>query len=84
MEEQREMESDFGAGQPPQESVKIDSEGRSAARKNRGGKTNLEEEEDFLALLHGSDPVKIEINRLENEVRGILLRLSIASPSLIY
>lgn len=26
--------------------------------------------EDLLNLLHGSDPVKVELNRLENEVRG--------------
>lgn len=28
------------------------------------------ETEDLLNLLHGSDPVKVELNRLENEVRG--------------
>lgn len=28
------------------------------------------ETEDLLSLLHGSDPVKVELNRLENEVRG--------------
>lgn len=37
------------------------------------------ETEDFINLLHGSDPVKVELNRLENEVRGAvsgyLLRL---------
>ncbi|GMP85882.1 hypothetical protein CsSME_00038878 [Camellia sinensis var. sinensis] len=26
--------------------------------------------DEFLNLLHGSDPVKVELNRLENEVRG--------------
>lgn len=26
--------------------------------------------EEFINLLHGSDPVKVELNRLENEVRG--------------
>ena len=25
---------------------------------------------EFITLLHGSDPVKLELNRLENEVRG--------------
>ena len=24
----------------------------------------------FMNLLHGSDPLKVELNRLENEVRG--------------
>lgn len=28
------------------------------------------EADDFINLLHGSDPVKVELNRLENEVRG--------------
>ncbi|KAJ7518381.1 hypothetical protein O6H91_21G066200 [Diphasiastrum complanatum] len=27
------------------------------------------ETEDFMNLLHGSDPIKVELNRLENEVR---------------
>lgn len=26
--------------------------------------------DEFLNLLHGSDPVKLELNRLENELRG--------------
>lgn len=26
--------------------------------------------DEFFNLMHGSDPVKIELNRLENEVRG--------------
>ncbi|KAI8000439.1 Microtubule-associated protein 70-1 [Camellia lanceoleosa] len=26
--------------------------------------------DEFLNLLHGSDPVKVELNRLENKVRG--------------
>ena len=28
------------------------------------------EAEDIINLLHGSDPVRVELNRLENEVRG--------------
>ena len=28
------------------------------------------EVEDVINLLHGSDPVRVELNRLENEVRG--------------
>lgn len=27
--------------------------------------------DEFMNLLHGSDPVKLELNRLENEVRGL-------------
>lgn len=26
---------------------------------------------EFITLLHGSDPVRVELSRLENEVRGI-------------
>jgi hypothetical protein len=28
--------------------------------------------DELLALMHGSDPVKVELNRLENEARGEL------------
>ncbi|KAJ6809498.1 microtubule-associated protein 70-2-like isoform X2 [Iris pallida] len=37
-------------------------------RRRPSTKLNLEAEE-FMNLLHGSDPVKVELNRLENEVR---------------
>ncbi|ONK78818.1 uncharacterized protein A4U43_C02F22750 [Asparagus officinalis] len=37
-------------------------------KKNLGKRSSLEEE-DFLNLLHGSDPVKIELDRLQNEVK---------------
>lgn len=30
--------------------------------------------DEFMNLLHGSDPVKVELNRLENEVRGAKMR----------
>jgi hypothetical protein len=33
---------------------------------SRGGS----EVDDIITLLHGSDPVRVELNRLENEVRG--------------
>jgi hypothetical protein len=29
--------------------------------------------DELLTLMHGSDPVKVELNRLENEVRGELM-----------
>ncbi|RWW81381.1 hypothetical protein BHE74_00010243 [Ensete ventricosum] len=38
-------------------------------RRRASMKPNLDVEE-FINLLHGSDPVKVELNRLENEVRG--------------
>lgn len=31
--------------------------------------------DDIITLLHGSDPVRVELNRLENEVRGPFLFL---------
>lgn len=68
MGDQRETEGDSDVGQPPASPVPA-AEGRQGPRKIRSKKTSLEEE-GFLVLLHGSDPVKIEINRLENEVRG--------------
>jgi len=31
---------------------------------------SFDADNEFMNLLHGSDPVRIELNRLENEVRG--------------
>ncbi|XP_059649725.1 microtubule-associated protein 70-2-like [Cornus florida] len=42
-------------------------EGRSLRR--RGSVRPSLDADEFLNLLHGSDPVKVELNRLENEVR---------------
>ncbi|GLT28365.1 hypothetical protein SLA2020_033050 [Shorea laevis] len=50
----------------------------SASFKESGGKgssrrrtirPSFDADNEFLTLLHGSDPVKVELNRLENEVR---------------
>ncbi|KAJ8510477.1 hypothetical protein OPV22_000911 [Ensete ventricosum] len=41
---------------------------KSAAKKKPSKKSSLDED-DFLSLLHGSDPVKIELNRLHNMVK---------------
>ena len=35
--------------------------------------------DDIITLLHGSDPVRVELNRLENEVRGPFSLLSLFS-----
>lgn len=43
-------------------------EGKNSSRR-RPLRPSLDADE-FLNLLHGSDPVKVELNRLENEVRG--------------
>lgn len=42
---------------------------RSASRRRTSVRSSLDAD-DFINLLHGSDPVKVELNRLENEVRG--------------
>ncbi|RRT83233.1 hypothetical protein BHE74_00034695 [Ensete ventricosum] len=44
---------------------------KSAAKKKPSKKSSLDED-DFLSLLHGSDPVKIELNRLHNMVKGAI------------
>ncbi|PON81810.1 Microtubule-associated protein [Trema orientale] len=44
-------------------------EGKSSSRRRGSMRPSLDADE-FLNLMHGSDPVKVELNRLENEVRG--------------
>ncbi len=34
------------------------------------GRSTCPDGDDIINLLHGSDPIKVELNRLENEVRG--------------
>lgn len=49
----------------------MSTEGKAvAAAKKRCPKILSLDEEELMSLLHGSDPVKIELNRLENEVKG--------------
>lgn len=40
------------------------------------------EVDEFMTLLHGSDPIRVELNRLENEVRGLFSKRSF--PLFIY
>ncbi|KAG0497605.1 hypothetical protein HPP92_002296 [Vanilla planifolia] len=44
-------------------------EGKYSGRGRRPVLRPAIDTEDFINLLHGSDPVKVELNRLENEVR---------------
>ena len=44
-------------------------EGKSSSRRRAIRRPSMDGDE-FINLLHGSDPVKVELNRLENEVRG--------------
>lgn len=41
----------------------------SSSRRRTSIRPSLDADE-FMNLLHGSDPVKVELNRLDNEVRG--------------
>lgn len=45
-------------------------EGRSSSTRRRAPMRPSLDADEFMNLLHGSDPVKVELNRLENEVRG--------------
>jgi hypothetical protein len=44
----------------------------SKPRRRSIGRSSFPESDDIITQLHGSDPVKVELNRLENEVRGKL------------
>ncbi|KAG2377157.1 Microtubule-associated protein [Vigna angularis] len=44
-------------------------EERGSARRRGGVRPPSMDADEFMNLLHGSDPVKVELNRLENEVR---------------
>ena len=49
-------------------------EGKTSSRRRSSRRPSLDAD-DFLNLLHGSDPVKLELNRLENDVRGYIAYL---------
>ncbi|KAK7320084.1 hypothetical protein RJT34_04815 [Clitoria ternatea] len=44
-------------------------EGKSSSRRRPHSMRPSLDADEFMNLLHGSDPVKVELNRLENEVR---------------
>lgn len=46
--------------------------GLPPAKKKQPKRTSFDDD-DFLTLLHGSDPFKIELNRLQNLVKGTFL-----------
>lgn len=46
--------------------------GSKGLSRRRSMKPSIDADNEFITLLHGSDPVKIELNRLENDVRGII------------
>lgn len=60
-----------GGGMPAPLSVSGSlKEGRSSSRRRVPARQPSMDADEFMNLLHGSDPVKVELNRLENEVRG--------------
>ena len=44
---------------------------KSSSRRRASVRPSFDADNEFMTLLHGSDPVKVELNRLENEVRGV-------------
>ncbi|KAG6765976.1 hypothetical protein POTOM_030040 [Populus tomentosa] len=42
---------------------------KSSSRRRASVRPSFDADNEFMTLLHGSDPVKVELNRLENEVR---------------
>lgn len=49
-------------------SFKVKRKPAPAASISRAGS----EVDELITLLHGSDPLRVELNRLENEVRGLI------------
>ena len=59
-------------GVPPPLTVSAsfkESGGKGSSRR-RAVRPSFDADNEFITLLHGSDPVKVELNRLENDVRG--------------
>lgn len=54
--------------------VSASGKGPPSSRRRASLRPSLDADE-LMNLLHGSDPVKLELNRLENEVRGQSLQL---------
>ncbi|XP_037497204.1 microtubule-associated protein 70-2 isoform X2 [Jatropha curcas] len=42
---------------------------KSSSRRRTSVRPSFDADNEFITLMHGSDPVKLELNRLENEVR---------------
>ncbi|OWM76680.1 hypothetical protein CDL15_Pgr009245 [Punica granatum] len=59
----------FSEATPPLTVSASFKEGRSSSRRRASVRPSFDADNEFITLLHGSDPVKVELNRLENEVR---------------
>ena len=56
------------SGAPENGNVRM--EGKIGSSRRRASVRPSLDADEFINLLHGSDPVRVELNRLENEVRG--------------
>jgi len=69
--------SHYGNGEVTPASARLTSSSSFKHRKKQPGHSRVGSEvEDFIHMLHGSDPVRVELTRLENEVRGFLISFS--------
>ncbi|XVF85456.1 hypothetical protein PTKIN_Ptkin17bG0119300 [Pterospermum kingtungense] len=58
-----------GAPPPLTVSASFKESGGKGSSRRRVVRPSFDADNEFITLLHGSDPVKVELNRLENEVR---------------
>jgi hypothetical protein len=56
---------------------------RGPARRRGPVRASLDADE-FIALMHGSDPVRVELTRLENELRGRFHGLCLFSSCFVF
>ena len=59
-----------GVYPPLMVSASFKESGGKGSSRRRAVRPSFDADNEFITLLHGSDPVKVELNRLENEVRG--------------
>ncbi|KAE8732060.1 Microtubule-associated protein 70-2 [Hibiscus syriacus] len=57
------------SGAPPPLTVSVSFKRVEGKVRRGAARTSFDADNEFITLLHGSDPVKVELNRLENEVR---------------
>ncbi|KAK8691580.1 hypothetical protein V6N13_075084 [Hibiscus sabdariffa] len=59
----------YGGPPPLTVSASFKESGGKGSSRRRAVRPSFDADNEFITLLHGSDPVKVELNRLENEVR---------------
>ncbi|GMI99803.1 microtubule-associated proteins 70-1 [Hibiscus trionum] len=65
----RMMSTTAGVAPPLTVSASFKESGGKGSSRRRAARPSFDADNEFITLLHGSDPVKVELNRLENEVR---------------